>query len=101
MLVAKDRRTGMVFARSVGTKVAADLHAVEKLGEWVDVLGSIQVTIRKDGEPAVMHVAAAGRNARRAGSVTTLETSASGDHAGNGLAERAVGLVEWHGQDSQ
>ena len=93
MLVAKDRRTGMVFALPVERKGAADPHAVEKLAEWVDVLGSTQVTIRSDGEPAVMQVAAAVRDARRAGSVTTLETSAPGDHAGNGLAERAVGLV--------
>ena len=41
----------------------------------------------------MMQVAAAVRVARRAGSVTTLETSAPGAHAGNGLAERAVGLV--------
>ena len=52
----------------------------DKLSEWVDVLGSTQVTMRSDGEPVVMHV-------------TTLETSALGDHAGNGWAERAVGLV--------
>ena len=51
------------------------------------------MTIRSDGEPAVMQVVAAARDARRAGSVTTLEASAPGDHAGNGLAERAVGLV--------
>ena len=68
-------------------------HAVKKLAEWVDLLGSSQVAIRSDGEPAVMQVAAAVRDARRARSVTTLETSAPGDHAGNGLAEGAVGLV--------
>ena len=94
MLVVKDRRTGMVFALSVERKGAADLHAVEKLAEWVEVLGSTKVTVRSDGEPAVMQVAAAVRVARRAGSVTTLETSAPGDHAGNGLAERAVGLID-------
>ena len=74
-------------------KGAADLHAVEKLAEWVDVLGSTQVTIRSDGEPAVQ-VAAAVRDARR-------ETSAPGDHAGHGLAERAVGSGGCHGQDTQ
>ena len=93
MLVAKDRRTGMVFALPVERKGAADPHAVEQLAAWVDMLGSSQVAIRSDGEPAVMQVAAAVRDARRAGSVTTLETSAPGDHAGNGLAERVVGLV--------
>ena len=64
-------------------------------GSWqiVDVLGSTQVTSRSDGEPAVMQVAAAVRDARSAGSVTTLETSVLADHGGNGLAERAVGLV--------
>ena len=82
MLVAKNRRTGMVFALPV-----------EQVAAWVDMLGSSQMAMRSDGEPAVMQVAAAVRDARRAGSVTTLETSAPGDHAGNGLAERAVGLV--------
>ena len=71
MLVAKDRRTGMVFALSVEKKGAADPHAVEKLGEWVDALGSTQVTTSRDGEPAVTQV-----GARRAESVITLETSA-------------------------
>ena len=93
MLVAKDRRTGMVFVLTVERKGAADPHAVEQLAAWVDMLGSSQVATRSDGEPAVMQVAAAVKDARRAGSVTTLETSAPGDHAGNGLAQRAVGLV--------
>ena len=72
---------------------AADPYAVEKLAEWVDVLGSTLVTIRSDGEPFVMQVAAAVRDARRSGPVATLETSAPGDHAGNGVSKRAVGLV--------
>ena len=77
----------MVFALPVERKGAADPHAVEQLAARVDMLGSSQMAIRSDGEPAVMQVAAAVRDARRAGSVTTLETSAPGDHAGNGLAE--------------
>ena len=35
MLVAKDRRTGMVLALPFVRKGAADPHAVEKLAEWV------------------------------------------------------------------
>ena len=61
MLVAKDRRTGMAFALPVERKGAADPHAVEQLAAWVDMLGSSQVAIRSDGEPAVMQVAAAVR----------------------------------------
>ena len=72
---------------------AAGPRAVEKLAESVDALGSTQVTIRCDGEPAVIQVAAAVRDAGRTGALTTLETSAPRDHAENGLAERAVGLV--------
>ena len=68
---------------------AADPHVVKKLKEWVDVLGSTQVIIRSDGEPALMQVAGAVRDARRAGPVTTLETSEPGDRAGNW----SVGLV--------
>ena len=62
MLVTKDRRIGMVFAFSVERNGAADQHAVGKLAEWLDVLGSTQVTIRRAGEPAV---AAAVRDARQ------------------------------------
>ena len=51
------------------------------------------MTTRSDGAPAMMQVAAAVRDARRAGSVTTLETSAPGAHDGNGLVKRAVRLV--------
>ena len=90
MLVVKDRHTEMVFALPVERKGAADPHAGEKLAEWVDVLRSTQVTMRSDGEPAVMHVAATVRGGRRELSVTTLETSAPSDHGRNGLAERAV-----------
>ena len=90
MLVAKDRRTGMVFALAVERKGAADLRTVEKLAEWVDVLGSTQVTIRSDGEPAIIQVAAAVSDVRNAGSVFTLETSAPGDHC-----------WKWIGRESQ
>ena len=69
--------------------LAAEPHAVEKLAEWVDAL----VTIRSDGEPAVLQVAAVVTVARSVGFVATLYTSAPRDHAGHGLAERAVRLV--------
>ena len=69
ILVAKDRRTGMIFALSVERKGAADPHAVEQLAAWVDMLGSSQMAIRSDGEPAVMQVAAAGQT-QEEGSVT-------------------------------
>ena len=68
---------------SVERKGAADPHAVEKLAEWVDALGFTQVTIRSDGEPAVMQVAGAVRGARRAGSVTPLESSGAGGYHQN------------------
>ena len=93
LLIGKDRWTGMAFAMAVERKGAADPHAVTKLTEWVDALGSMKVSIRSDGEPSIMQVAEAVRDARRVGSVTTLETSAPGDHAGNGVAERAVETV--------
>ena len=62
MLVAKDRRTGMVFALPFERKGAADPHAVEQLAAWVDMLGSSQRPYASDGEPAVMQVAAAVRD---------------------------------------
>ena len=60
LLAAKDRLTGMIFAVSVERKGARDAHAVIKLTEWVDALGSTKVVIRSDGEPAIKQVAAAG-----------------------------------------
>ena len=92
-LVAKDRMSGMIFAMAVERKGAADPHAVVKLTEWVDALGSTKVSIRSDGEPAIKQVAAAVRDGRREGAITTLENSPPGDHASNGIAERAVGQV--------
>ena len=84
----------MVFALTVERKGAADPHAIEKLAECVDALGSTQVTIHSDVEPAVTRVAAAVRDASRAGSVTTFwKHLRGGDHAGHGLAERAARLV--------
>ena len=80
MLVVKDRQTERVFALPGERKGAADPHAGEKLAEWVDVLRSTQVMMRSDGEPAKMQVAATVRGGRRAGAVTTLETSAPSDH---------------------
>ena len=59
-------------------------------------LGSTLVFTRSDGVPAVMRV-----DARRTGALTTLETSALGDHAGHCLAERAVGLVGWRGVNTR
>ena len=93
ILVAKDRWSGMVFAMAVERKGAADPHAVIKLTEWIDALGSMKVAIRSDGEPAIKQVAAAVRDSRREGTVTTLENSPPGDHASNGIAERAVGQI--------
>ena len=66
---------------------ATDPHAVEKLAEWVDVLGLTPVTTRRDGKPAVMQVAAAVRDARRAG---------FSNHLG-----KSSGTGGWHGQDTQ
>ena len=93
MLVARDRMSGMTFAMAVERKGAADPHAVTKLTEWVDALGSTKVSIRSDGEPAIKQVAAAVRDGRREGAITTLENSPPGDHASNGVAERAVGQI--------
>ena len=83
VLVAKDNRTGVVFAFPVESKGPADPRAVAKLVEWVDARGATQVTIRSDGEPAVMEEAVAVRDARRTVAVTNSKTSAPGDHAGN------------------
>ena len=75
-------------------KEQQDPHAVEQLAAWVDMLGSSQMAIRSDGEPAVMQAAAAVRDARRAGSVTTLgDICARWIMLEMVLAERAVGLV--------
>ena len=65
-------------------------------------LGSNRVTIPSDGEPAVMRVAAAVRDATRTEvSTTTPEVSAPGNDVGTGLAEKAVsGSGGWRGQNT-
>ena len=83
----------MVFCLSVEKGSCGPACGCETSLDWVDVLGSTEVTMRSDGEPVVMQVARAVRGAKRAGSATTLETSAPSDHFGNRLAERAVGMV--------
>ena len=83
----------MTFAMAVERKGAGDAQVVTQLAAWIDALGSVQAVIRSDGEPSIMQVAAAARDARRPGTITTLENSVPGDHAGNGTAERVVGLV--------
>ena len=86
------RKTGCL-AIAVERKGAGDPHAVIKLTEWVDALGSTNVAIRSDREPTIKQVAATVRDGRRERAVTTLETSPPGDHVSNGTAERAVGQV--------
>ena len=75
MSVAKDRRTGMFFALPKRERGRSGPACIVKLADWLDALGSTQVTTCNNREPA------AGRRScskicKKAGSVTTLETSA-------------------------
>jgi len=93
LLVAKDRTSEMVFAAAVSRKGASDLHVARMLAKWIDSLGSPTVTLRTDGEPSIREVARRAQELRTDGSTTVLEITSPGDSAGNGIAERRVGVI--------
>ena len=101
-LVGKGRCSWIIFDMVVERKGAADPHVIIKLTEWVDALGSTKVAIRSGREQAIKQVAAAVRDSRQKGTVTTLENLPPGDQASNCIAERAVGRSRaWSGRSSQ
>ena len=93
LLIAKDRRTGMVFAAAVSMKGGGDPHAARLLAKWIDGVGSREVTIRTDGEPSICELVRRSRELRAEGATTVDEISPPEDSAANGVAERATCLL--------
>ena len=52
LLVAKDRRTGMMFAAAVSMKGIGDPHAARFLAKWIDGLGCRKSLSEQMGSPA-------------------------------------------------
>ena len=90
LLVAKDRRTGMMFAAAVSMKGGGDPHAARLLAKWIDGLGCQEVSVRTDGEPSICELISRVRELRAEGTTTVDEISPPGDSASNGIAERAI-----------
>ena len=90
LLIAKDRRTGMVFAAAVSMKRGGDPHAARLLAKWIDGSGCQEVTIRTDGESSICELVRRVRELRAEGANTADGVSPPGDSAANGVAERAI-----------
>ena len=82
LLIARDRRTGMVFAAAVSMKGGGDPYAARLLAKWIDNLGCQEDTIRTDGEPSIRRA----RELRAEGASIVDLVSPPGDAAANGEA---------------
>ena len=90
LLVAKDRRTGVMFAEAVSFKGGGDPHAARLLPKWIDGLACQEVTVRTDGEPSICEIIRRVRELRAEATTTVDEISLPGDSTGNGVAEMAI-----------
>ena len=90
LLIAKDRRTGMVFAASVSMKGGGDPHAARLLAKWTGGLEYQEATIRTDVELSICELVRRARGFRAEGATTVDEASPPGDSAANGEAERTI-----------
>ena len=90
LLVAKDRRTGMMFAAAVSMNGGGDPHAARLLAKWIDGLGCHEITVKTDGVPNICELIRRVRELRAEGTTTVDEISPQGDSAANGTVERAI-----------
>ena len=91
VLVARDRRTKMIFAHVVPKKGFTHEHGAEEMMKDISKLGYHEVILKCDGEPALKSVQEEVRRKRT--EKTILENSPVGDSRANGVAERAVQAV--------
>ena len=91
MLVMKDKRTKVLWARVVPAK-GVNAHAVKQLAKQITLLGHKRILFKSDGEPAIKALKEAVKNELSVD--VAPEESPVGDHAGNGDAESAVRQVQ-------
>ena len=91
MLVTKDKRTKMIWARVVPAK-GVNAHAVKQLAKQITLLGYKKIVFKSDGEPAIKALKEAVRCEISADVIP--EESPVGDHSANGDIENAIKQVQ-------
>ena len=91
MLVTKDKKTKMIWARVVPAK-GVQAHAVKALAKQIALLGYKRILLKSDGEAAIKALKEAVRN--EVSAEVTPEESPVGDHAANGDVENAIRQVQ-------
>ena len=91
MLVLKDRRTKVLWARVVPAK-GVNAHAVKQLAKQIALLGHKRILFKSDGEPAIKALKEAVKNELCIDVIP--EESSVGNHAANGDAESTVRQVQ-------
>lgn len=92
ILVGRDKWTKHTFAHKVQCKGLGDSKIVKKLRRSIDRPGNTRVILKGDGEPALVQVQEAVKDARN--HETILENPPAYDPQANGEAERAVGEIK-------
>ena len=94
VLVARDRRTQMLFAHVVPRKGMVHEHGAAAMISDIERLGCKEVILKCDGEPAMKSVQ--DKVKRRRMDPTIVENSVPGDSRSNGSAKRAVKALGEH-----
>ena len=88
LLVGRDKWTKHTFVHLVEVKGLGDQRIVSKIKRSIDVTGHSEIVLKSDGEPAIIQLQEAVKEARH--QKTLLENPPAHDPQANGDAERAV-----------
>lgn len=91
VLVARDRRTQMLFAHVVPARGLSHEHGAKELELDIQKLGYSEGLLKCDGEPALESVQEEVRRIRK--EPTIIDNSGVGGSRSNGAAERAVQAI--------
>ena len=80
------------ISANVAPKKGAYPEGIRRLGEELDKLGHRRMTVKSDQEPAILSLKEAAIRERRQD--ITTEESPVGEHASNGVVERAVQAIQ-------
>ena len=93
--VAKDRKTGMMFATSMEKKGLVDPTTQKLLTRFLEVLGYKEVILKSDGERSIVRMKMEAAKQARGLVKAVAEESPKGDAQSNVQAEATVKEVKW------